>query len=237
MGTRVSDRGAAHDAELYDVDWRLRAGALAFVIAALMTVPVLFAVHPPTDPAHNREFALGANTLSYRLAWTLEIYALTPIILGTFALYGALAGTRARRWALAGLVVIVGGSCFLLPGTGFAALVMPAAGVVIGQGHEQDVLRLLDQVFQEPGWIPVFLGGIAYNLGLVIMGIAVWQSKALPRWAGALLAAAGVVGLPAFLDVTLAQEIGAAVSAAALLALAAALWHLAAASVEGGSRS
>jgi hypothetical protein len=46
-----------------------------------------------------------------------------------------------------------------------------AAGVLISQGHEQDVLRLLDQV-PEPGWIPVFLGGIVHTLELVVMAVA-----------------------------------------------------------------
>jgi hypothetical protein len=196
---------------------------------------VLFAVHPPTDPAHNREFALGANTASFRLAWSLQIYALTPVILGMFALYAAIAGTAARRWAMAGLVVTVVGAGFLLPGAGYAALVMPAAGVLISQGHEQDVLRLLDQVFQEPGWIPVFVGGLLYNIGLIVTSVAVWRSRAMPRWVAALLAAAGVVGLPAFLDVTVFQKIGSALFAAAFLALAAGIWRRAPTDVRATS--
>ena len=51
-----------------------------------MWVPSLFSVHPPSDPGHNREFALGANTASFRLATSLQIYAHTPPILGMFAL-------------------------------------------------------------------------------------------------------------------------------------------------------
>jgi hypothetical protein len=141
---------------------------------------------------------LGANTASFRLGWSLQVHALTPTVLGLFAVYGALAGTRARGWALAVLAATVGGACLLLPGPGFATFVMPAAGVLISQGHEQDVLRLLDQVFQEPDWIPVFLGGIVHTLGLVVLCVAVWRSGALARWVGALLAAACVVGLPAF---------------------------------------
>lgn len=207
-------------------DQLLRVGAIVFVVAAFMTLPVLFATHPPTDPAHNREFALGADTFSYRLAWSLQIYALTPVILGMFALYAAIAGTRARRWAMTGLIVTVGGAGFLLPGAGYATLVMPAAGVLISQGHEQDVLRLLDQVFQEPGLIPVFAGGFLYNIGLIVMSVAVWRSGALPRWAAALLAASGVVGLPAHLDMTLFQMVVPALSAAAFLALATATWRL-----------
>lgn len=81
-----------------------------------MNLPVLLAVHPPTDPDHNREFALGANTLSYRLAWSLQVYALTPVILGMFALYATLAHTPGRRWAMVGLILTVCGlaSCSLV---------------------------------------------------------------------------------------------------------------------------
>ena len=212
------------------VDQLLLIGAIAFVVAALMTVPVLFAVHPPTDPAHSREFALGANTFSYRLAWSLQIYALTPVLLGMFALYAAIASTRARRCAITGLILTVGGAGFLLTGAGYAVVVMPAAGVLISQGHEQDVVRLLDQVYQEPGLIPVFVGGLLYNIGLVLTSIAVWRSDTLPRWAAALLAAAGLVGLPAFLDVTIFQKVAPGLFAAALLALATGIWR-------SGSRS
>lgn len=60
--------------------------AIAFELAAPMWVPSLFSVHPPSDPGHNREFALGANTASFRLATSFQIYAHTPPILGMFAL-------------------------------------------------------------------------------------------------------------------------------------------------------
>jgi hypothetical protein len=65
------------------------------------------------------------------------------------------------------------------------------------------------------------------------MSVAVWQSKALPRWTGALLAAAGIIGIPAFLDVTQVKEITPAVYAAAFLAVAAGLWQRAATPVIG----
>ena len=207
------------------IDWVTRAGAIAFLLAAAMTLPSVFVVHPPTDPAHNREFALGANTFSYRITIALQVYALPAVILGTMALYRALAGTPARSWVMAGLVVTVVGACFVLPGSGFASFVMPAAGIMISQGHDQDVLHLLDLVFQEPGWIPIFLGGIAYEVGLVILSVGVWRSGILPRWIAVLLALTGVIGLPAFLDVTLAQAVEPAVAAAGFLATAVALWR------------
>ena len=102
-----------------DVHLRLRAGAIAFGLAALMSVPSLFFVHPPSDPGHNREFALGANTASFRLATSLQIYALTPLILGMFALYAIIARGRAPRLAITGLVLTVAGAgcCCPAPAT------------------------------------------------------------------------------------------------------------------------
>jgi hypothetical protein len=82
-----------------------------------------------------------------------------------FRVYAAIAGTRVRPWATAGLIVTVGGAGLLLPGAGYAAPFMPAAGALISRGYAQDMLRLFDQVLREPGWIPVFAGGLLYNLG------------------------------------------------------------------------
>src|SRR4029453_2415798 len=129
-------------------DLRLRAGALAFATAAVMNIPAIFSIHPPTDPGHNREFAMGATTASYRLATTLQIYALIPVIFGMIALYAILATTPARRWAMASLVLTISGAGLALPGGGFAAVVMPAAGVLLSQGVEENVVALLDQVYR-----------------------------------------------------------------------------------------
>jgi hypothetical protein len=202
----------------------IRAGALAFGLAGLMSLPTLFSGHPPTDPAHNREFALGANTANYRLGTALAIYAFAPVILGTFALYGVLSSGRARGWATAGLVMTVVGACLLLPGTGYAIVVMPAAGILISQGHEQDVLRLLDQVFKEPALILGFIGGIVYTASPIVVGVAVWRSTSMPRWAAVLLVMLGVVAVPAFLDLNAVQIIQPVIAAAAYLGAAIALW-------------
>jgi hypothetical protein len=207
------------------IDPRIRAGAIAWGLAALMTVPAVFAVQPPSDPAHNREFALGANTASFRLANALQIYALTPLILGMFALYAVIARSSAPRLAFTGLVVTVVGAGCLLPGTGFSAFVVPAAGVLISQGHDQDVLWLLDQVFEEPGWIPVFIGGLLYFVGLLVTSVAIWRSKTMARWYGALLAVATLVGVPTFLDVTQLARVSDVLWIAASGSLAFALWR------------
>jgi hypothetical protein len=45
---------------------------------------------------------------------------------------------------------------------------------------------------------------------LIAMSVAVWRSGRLSRWTGSLLAAAALVGLPTFLDVTALDRVGAA---------------------------
>jgi hypothetical protein len=86
-------------------------------------------------------------------------------------------------------------------------------------------LVLLDQIFAEPGWIPVFLGGLLYNIGLIVMSVAIWRSGTLSRWTAGLLAAAALVGLPNFLDVVALARVGAALFIAAFVALAVDVWR------------
>lgn len=165
-----------------DVDRRLRAGALAFGLAALMWVPSLFSVHPPSNPAQNREFALGANTASYRLATSLQIYALTPVILGMFALYAILARSAARRLSIVGLVLTVAGAGLLLPGTGFAAFVMPAAGVLISQGLSSwaAVLLALAALVGLPTFLDVValarIGAALFIAAFIALAIDIWRN-------------------------------------------------------------
>lgn len=205
----------------------LRVGAVALGIAGLMSLPVLFSLHPPTAPERNLEWATQANSTSYRLGWTILVYSVAPLIIGLTALFVVLAATRAHRLALIGLLVTVGSAGVFLSGMAYPVIVMPAAGVVIGEGSSEPILRLLDQIFREPAWIPVFLAGIAYHIGWVIMGWAVWRSGAFPRWVGGLVVAVGVIGMPAFLDVTFFQSVSPLVTAAASLALAVGVWRAA----------
>ena len=203
----------------------LRVGAIALALAALVSLPVLFSVHPPTDPAQNREWALQADSASYRLGWTLQVYALAPLMVGLVALFVVLGATRARGVALVGMLVTLGAAGVFLSGMAYPVIVMPAAGIMIRQGADEPILRLLDQVFREPAWIPVFLAGFVYNIGWIIVGVALWRSHVFPRWSGALVMAVGVIGIPAFLDMTAVQMVSPLVLAAAALTLAVGLWR------------
>jgi hypothetical protein len=82
----------------------------------------------------------------------------------------------------------------------------------------------MDQTFREPFAVFPFLGGIFVNLGLILNGVAVWRSGTLPKWAGLLLIADGILGVPTFLDVPQFQLVDPIVGGAALVAVGVALW-------------
>jgi hypothetical protein len=93
--------------------------------------------------------------------------------------------------------------------------------VLLSQGVEENVVALLDQVYREPALIAVFRGGLLYNAGLLITSVAVWRSGAFPRWMAVLVAATAIIGTATFLDVAVLARVGAALSVAAFLTLAA----------------
>jgi len=106
---------------------------------------------------------------------------------------------------------------------GFAAFVEPAAGALIEAG-QTDAVEVMDQTFKEPLIAIPFLAGIHYNLGYVLTGVAVWRSGTLLKWGGPAFVAAGVLGIPAFLDVTWTQNLTPFVLAVATLLVGTSLW-------------
>jgi hypothetical protein len=206
----------------------LRVGAIALALGGLMALSVLFAVNPPTDPAQNREWAVQANSAGYRLAWTLRVYSGVPLLVGLIAVFVALAGSAARRTALVGMLATVVAGGVALPGTGYFVIVVPAAGVLIAAGDEAPILRLLDQIFREPAWIPFFFASLIYFVGWIVMGRAIRRSGLFPRFTGELAIAFGVIGIPTFLNVTVLTLATAVLQAAVAAMLAVGLLRRAA---------
>jgi hypothetical protein len=203
----------------------LRVGAIALALGGLMTLSVLFAVNPPTDPAQNREWAVQANTAGYRLAWTLRVYSNVPLLVGLIAVFVALAGSAARQTALAGMLATVVAGLVALPGTGYFMIVVPAAGVLIAAGDEAPILRLFDQIFREPAWILFGLASLIYFVGWIVMGLAIRRTGLFPRFTGELAITLGVVGFLTPLNVAVVTNAGAVLQAAVAAMLAVGLWR------------
>jgi hypothetical protein len=172
----------------------------------------------PSAPEQNLEFATGANSFNYRLGMMLAGVSLPFLVLGVFALYLRLSTTKRERLALAGLMMTVGFIVLFLPVTGFAFYVVPAIGELVEQGATE-MVEVMDQTFLEPFIVIPFLAGILWNVGIILLGIAVWRSEVLWKWGGLLLIVWGFVGIPAFLDVKAFQIIGTLLGGLALIAV------------------
>ena len=110
-------------------------------------------------------------------------------VFGLFALGCFLAGSRSGRLALAAMVMAVAGTTLLLVPAVISTFVTPAVGRAYLAGN-QDVMQL-----EFPGSMSAaFMAGLLLAFaGTVLLGVAAWRSRMLPRWAGALWVAGAVV--------------------------------------------
>ena len=186
---------------------RLALGALALVVAGVTQLPTgILRAGVPSDPAHNLEFALGANSFAFRLGIALTDVSMAFFVLGLFALYAYLSRSRAERLAFVGLAMTVGFLVLFLPLIGFVAYVVPAIGSLAERG-QTEMIQVMDQTFQEPFILIPFLGNILWTVGCIPLGLAIWRSGQLWKWSGALFILFGVFGIPAIFDVGVLQLI------------------------------
>jgi len=88
-----------------------------------------------------------------------------------------------------------------------------------------EMFAVMDQTFKEP-FLPIqFLAGILWNIGNILLGIAVWRSRTLWKWGGLLFIIYGVVGIPSFLDVKAFQIVSPTVGGLAQIAVGISLWR------------
>lgn len=211
---------------------RIRLGGLALILAGVTLAPVgILMGRVKTAPTNNLEFATGANSFGWRLGMALTGLSLALLMLGTPALYARLSRTKQEKFAFAGMVATIVFAALMLPVTGFAAYVVPAIGKLVTQGHEE-MIKVMDQTFKEPFLVIPFFGGILWHIGSVLLGIAIWRSKALWAWSGLLYIAYGVLGVPAFLDVKVLQIIAPLVGGAGQAAVGVSLWRVTASGVR-----
>jgi hypothetical protein len=198
---------------------RVSLGGIALILAGLTLIPQgILTANVPSSPQQNLEMAAGANSFNYRLGMTLAGISLALFLLGVFALYAHLSQTKQERVAFAGLIVTVGFLGLFLPLIGFAAYVVPAIGSLVEQGRVE-MVAVMEQIFVEPFIVVPFLAGILWNIGNILMGIAIWRSGTQWKWGGLLVIHYGVVGITAFLDVKVFQILATPLGGLALMAV------------------
>jgi hypothetical protein len=151
------------------------------------------ALHPQPDyNTHLEAWARYVTTSGYVLKHLFgSIFGQIFAIFGVFALGSYLATSRAARMGLVAMVITVLGSTLLLVVLGISTFSAPEQGQAVLAGMNIDELpdTFADAVQALTGLAYILLGFV----GNILLGVAVWRSGTLPKWAGALWAGAHVL--------------------------------------------
>jgi len=151
---------------------------------------------PQPDPnTHYDAWARYVTTDHYVLSHLFASgLGLILAIFGTFALGAYLARSRAGRMGLVAMAITVFGSLLFLMIGGVSTFSAPEQGQMHLQGIEgyRDMAPILAQTAM---LATMGVGMLLMLVGNVLLGIAVWRSGILPRWAGALWVAGSALPL------------------------------------------
>lgn len=163
---------------------------------------------PQPDPnTHLEAWSRFVTTDSYVLKHLLlSILGVVFAVFGTFALGAYLAKSRAGRLGLVAMVTVVLGSSLFLTWGGVSTFAAPEEGQAVLAGMEE--IEELPAIFANTLQMATMVVSILLLfVGNVLLGVAVWRSGVLPKWAGALWAAAPI--LMYILGMVYAMTIGA----------------------------
>jgi hypothetical protein len=116
-------------------------------------------------------------------------------LFGTFALGAYLARSRAGGLGLVAMVITVFGYALFLTVMGVATFASPGEGRAYLAGDEEFAEFASTGFAATMQTLLVLLVPVLLLVGNVLLGVAVWRSGTLPRWAGALWAAGAVLML------------------------------------------
>jgi hypothetical protein len=158
----------------------IRVGLFALPAYGLLTAYAT--LEPQPDQASDPDgWARFVSSTSYLVGHVIgNVLGTALAIFGTFALGAFLATSRAPRLALSGMVLVVAGHIlFTVPGA-ISTFATPAIGTAYLAGN-RDVMAL---EFTDVVTAIIALGLLLAVIGNTILGVAIWRSGTLPRWAG-----------------------------------------------------
>jgi len=150
----------------------------------------LSSLNPQPDPnTHYDAWARFVTTDFYLLKHLfVSIFSTILVIFGTFALGTYLATSRAGRMGLVAMAITVFGTALFLTVGGVSTFAAPEQGQIHLAGIEE--YRDLPTILAETAMMATMgVGMLLMLVGNVLLGVAVWRSGTLPKWAGALWAA------------------------------------------------
>ena len=140
---------------------------------------------PQPDPnTHLEAWSRFVTTDSYVLKHLfLSILGVVFAIFGTFALGAYLARSRAGRLGLVAMAITVFSSTLFLTWGGVSTFAAPEEGQAVLAGLEE--LEELPTILANTAQMATIVVSILLLfVGNVLLGVAVWRSGTLPKWAG-----------------------------------------------------
>jgi hypothetical protein len=164
--------------------------------ARLRALDLLDHLHPRAQP-HNRgggAYARYVSSSTYLTQHLLgSILGTILAIFGVMALGAYLANGRGGRLALTAMVMGVAGNALNLTIFGFSTIISPVIGQLYLEG-QPGVMEVNEAIFGSAAFLILSGPGmLLYLVGNILLGVAVWRSKTLPKWAGALYTPTGLV--------------------------------------------
>jgi hypothetical protein len=160
-------------------------GLLGLALYGVLTF--FSSLNPQPDPnTHYEAWARFVTTDSYVLKHLfVSDLGVILAIFGTFALGAYLATSRAGRMGLVGMVITVFGTLLFLMIGAISTFASPEQGQaqVLGIEEYRDMPPILAETL---GMATMGVGMLLILVGNVLLGVAVWRSGKLPKWAGAL---------------------------------------------------
>jgi hypothetical protein len=158
----------------------IRVGLCALPVYGLLTAYAT--LKPQPDQASDPDgWARFVSSTAYLVGHIIgNVLGTALAIFGTFALGAFLATSRTARLALWGMVLAVAGHIlFTVPGA-ISTFATPAIGTAYLAGN-RDVMAL---EFPPIMTTILALGLLLAVIGNTILGVAIWRSGSLPKWAG-----------------------------------------------------
>jgi drug/metabolite transporter (DMT)-like permease len=187
----------------------IRIGVWALPVYGLLTFWATF-THEPDRQNEVEAYARYISTTSYLAQHLLgSILGAILAIFGVMALAAYLANRRVGRWALLAMVLSVAGNCLILTIFGFSTHVSPVIGRLYLEG-QPGAMEVNEAIFGTSSFaIVAVLGLLLYLSGAILLGVAIWRSGVLPKWAGALYAPTGLL-IASGVAIGWAQTVGSA---------------------------
>jgi hypothetical protein len=170
------------------LNW-IRAGLLALPIYGLLTAWATLDPQPD-QVKHTEEWARFVGSTSYLVDHIFGTIGGTILaILGVFALGAYLAGSRVGRLGLVAMVITVVGQALGLAIGGVTAFATNA----IGRAYLAGIKDVMQVEFSMAMTATLGLVILLLLVGNVLLGVAVWRSGTLPKWAGAIWVASALM--------------------------------------------